>query len=69
MDTRSIEKMIVALNLMQDDMKNDACGFDGKPFNGKNVGELFGNYGAAIAALAYFITVLLNDELKSKEIQ
>ena len=66
MDTFSIEVMIAKLDLIQADMENDASEFDGKPFNGENVGEYFGNQGAAIAALSDFITIILKDELKSK---
>jgi len=46
------EKNIKALEMIAEDMKNDARKFDGRPFNGKTVAEYFGNQGAAIAALA-----------------
>jgi hypothetical protein len=40
------------LSVIEEDMKNDAKNFDGRPFNGKTVAEYFGKQGAAIAALA-----------------
>ena len=43
------------LELIMEDMKNDAKNFDGRPFNGKIVAEYFGNQGAAISALAEII--------------
>jgi hypothetical protein len=46
---------ITLLEMIAEDMKNDANYFDGREFNGKNVAEYFGNHGAAIAALADII--------------
>ena len=46
------KKMIEVLKLMAADMEQDASDFDGKPFNGKSVGEMHGNTCAAIAGLA-----------------
>lgn len=48
-------KKIKVLEMIADDMKNDAVKFDGQPFNGKTVATYFGNQGAAIAALANII--------------
>ena len=50
-----IEKAVKVLNMIQEDMANDASAFDGQPFNGKTVATYFGNQGAAIAALAKII--------------
>jgi hypothetical protein len=36
------------LSVIEEDMKNDAKNFDGRPFNGKTVAEYFGKQGAAI---------------------
>ncbi len=47
-----MEKTIEVLDMIAEDMKNDAKNFDGKPFNGRTVAEYFGHQGAAIAALA-----------------
>jgi hypothetical protein len=49
------DKALEVLGMIEEDMKNDAAEFDGKPFNGKNVAAYFGNQGAAIAALAKII--------------
>ena len=46
------DKAIKVLDMIVDDMENDAKEFDGKLFNGKTVAAYFGNQGAAIAALA-----------------
>jgi hypothetical protein len=42
-----------------EDMARDAKDFDGRPFNGRTVAEYFGNQGAAIAALANIIALLI----------
>lgn len=53
---------IKILELIAEDMKNDAARFDGQPFTGKTVGEYFGYHGAAIAALAEIIKILIKKE-------
>mgnify|MGYP001613642123 CR=1 FL=1 len=55
---------IRVLEAIAKDMENDARNFDGKPFNGKTVGEYFGNHGAAIATLADIVKSLLEDKAK-----
>ncbi len=57
------DKAIKALEMIAADMKNDTKEFDGKPFDGETVAEYFGNQGAAIAALANIIKLILNGEL------
>ena len=52
-------KKIEVLEMIEEDMKNDAKEFDGKPFNGKTVAEYFGNQGAAIAKLANIVKSIL----------
>jgi hypothetical protein len=47
------------LDMIAQDMKQDAENFDGREFNGKNVAEYFGYQGAAIAALANIMKKLL----------
>ena len=47
------------LNMIAEDMKNDASDFDGRPFNGKTVATYFGNQGAAIARLAIIVRELI----------
>lgn len=57
------EKEIVeTLEMIAQDMRDDAENFDGKPFTGRTVAEYFGNQGAAIAALANIVKDLVNEE-------
>ena len=56
--TRTLE----VLATIEKDMKNDAKNFDGKPLNGKTVAEYFGNQGAAIAALADIVKLVLEQK-------
>ena len=57
----SDEKTLQVLEMIQQDMANDASEFDGKPFNGKTVATYFGNQGAAIEALARIIAQTIGD--------
>ena len=57
----SKERKVEVLQMIADDMKNDAKEFDGKPFNGRTVAEYFGNQGAAIAALARVVQSMLKE--------
>ncbi len=57
-----MESKIKVLEAIAEDMKNDAKNFDGKPFNGRTVGEYFGYQGAAIAALAGILKSFLLEE-------
>ncbi len=54
-----MNKDIKVLKMIRQDMENDAKNFDGKEFNGRNVGEYFGHHGAAISALANIIIPIL----------
>ena len=49
------EDILNVLQMIADDVENDALEFDGKPFNGRTVAEYFGNHGAAIAAIALIL--------------
>ena len=60
------DKRIEVLEMIAEDMKNDAEKFDGRPFNGRTVAEYFGNHGAAIAALANIVKAIL-EEAGNKE--
>ena len=55
------EKTLAVLEMIQQDMANDAAEFNGKPFDGKTVATYFGNQGAAIAALAKIIAQTIQD--------
>ena len=59
------DKIIETLDMIADDMRNDARDFDGRPFNGKTVAQYFGNQGAAIAALAKIMKAM-QQEIKDK---
>ncbi len=50
------------LDMIIEDMENDAKNFDGKPFNGKTIAEYLGNQSAAIATLAKIIKSILEEE-------
>ena len=54
------KRIVKLMETITQDMENDAKRFDGQPFNGKTVAEYFGNHGAAIAALADTIALLVN---------
>ena len=53
------DKIIKVMQMVAEDVENDAKNFDGKEFNGKNVAEYFGNHGAAIKALADAVKAIL----------
>lgn len=53
------DRVVKVLEMIAQDMEDDANNFDGKPFNGRTVAEYFGNQGAAIAALAKIIKSLI----------
>ena len=55
------DKMIKVLKSIEEDMKNDAKEFDGKPFSGRIVAMYFGYQGAAIATLAENIRLILEE--------
>jgi hypothetical protein len=52
------KKIVAALEMIAQNMIDDAKNFDGKPFTGRTVVESFGNQGAAIAALAIIVMSL-----------
>jgi hypothetical protein len=56
-------EMLKTLQLIRDDMENDVKEFNGKPFNGRTVGEMHGQLCAAISALAGIIA----EHIKSEE--
>lgn len=55
------ERIIKVMNMVAEDVENDARNFDGKPFDGKTVAVYFGNHGAAIKAVALAIKEILED--------
>ncbi len=55
-------KIIEVMEMVAEDVKNDATDFDGKPFTGKTMAVYMGNHGAAIKALSQAIKEILKDE-------
>uniref|UniRef100_A0A6M3LXT6 Uncharacterized protein n=1 Tax=viral metagenome TaxID=1070528 RepID=A0A6M3LXT6_9ZZZZ len=53
---------IEVLKMIEEDMRNDAINFDGRPFTGRAVGEYFGHQGAAIARLANIMKSILEKQ-------
>ena len=64
-------KTISVLEMIAQDMADDAAKFDGQPFTGRTVAEYFGYQGAAIASLAEIIKTILEEgehnEKRNKE--
>lgn len=56
------EKQIKVLQIIADDMENDAKEFDGKPFTGRTVAVYFGYQGAAIANIAKILKLILEEK-------
>lgn len=56
------ERLLNVLSMIAQDMIDDATKYEGKPFNGAIVGEYFGNLGAAIAALADIVAIMLKEK-------
>jgi len=56
------KKIIGVMKMVAEDVKNDATDFDGKPFTGKTMAEYMGNHGAAIAAIAKAVMVILEEQ-------
>lgn len=57
-----MDNRIKILEMIAEDMKNDAANFDGQPFTGRTVAEYNGKQGAAIAALAKILSSLIPKE-------
>ena len=57
-------KALEVLDMIAQDMKDDAEKFDGQPFTGKTVAQYFGKQGAAISALAKIIKKLIEEQDK-----
>lgn len=55
-------EIILKLKEIAQDMKDDAKNFDGKPFNGRTVGEYIAYQGAAIAGLAKILIMVLEEK-------
>lgn len=60
------KKVINILRMIEDDMKEDAENFDGRPFNGRTIAEYLGNQGVAISILASIINLIIK-QLENKE--
>ena len=62
-----IDAIIKQLEMIEADMENDAKELDGRPFNGRTVAEYFGYQGAAIAALANTLKIILLDKFNCQK--
>jgi hypothetical protein len=62
MEKEKIDKIIKVMDMVSEDMSNDAKNFEGKEFNGRNVAVYFGNQGAAISAVARALKSILEDK-------
>lgn len=60
MEKERATRIINKLEMIAQDMENDARDFDGKPFNGKTVAEYLAYQGAAIAALANIVKHIIS---------
>ena len=60
-DSEKKLKIIKVMELVAEDMKNDARNFDGQPFTGKTVATYFGNQGAAISAIAKAVIEIMKE--------
>jgi hypothetical protein len=63
------EKVSKVLEMIAQDMKDDAKNFDGEPFTGRTVAEYFGNQGAATTALANIVKDLVNEQAAQQGVQ
>uniref|UniRef100_A0A6M3KC40 Uncharacterized protein n=1 Tax=viral metagenome TaxID=1070528 RepID=A0A6M3KC40_9ZZZZ len=61
------DKRIKVLEMIAEDMKDDAKNFDGKPFTGRTVAEYFGCQGAAISALANIVKSILEQTIREQK--
>lgn len=57
------KRIIETLEMIIQDVADDAKNFDGKPLTGSTVAEYFGNQGAAITALANILISLVETRL------
>lgn len=56
------DKRIEVLQMIQKDIEKDIKEFEGAPFTGRNVSELFGRQAAAIEALARILESIIEEE-------
>lgn len=57
------ERMAHVMRVIQSDCESDAIGLDNRRFDGRSVGEQFGNLLAAVQALAKAIGVILDADV------
>lgn len=55
-----VQRIRATAAVIKADMEADVRDFEGKPFNGKTVGEMHGNLAAGISALAGMVDRLLD---------
>ena len=59
-------RIIKVMEMVMEDVKNDATEFDGKLFTGKTVAEYMGNHGAAIRAVAEAVKEILEAQKRGE---
>ena len=57
-----LERIAEVMRLIAADCEHDALALDHRPFDGRSVGEQFGNILAAVKSLAEAVEVLVNRE-------
>ena len=58
----SRESLIETLDIIIEDMKNDAASMDKAPFDGRTVGEYFGKTMAGVAGVANLLKLHLEED-------
>jgi hypothetical protein len=56
------DRRFLIMDRIIEDMENDVRSFEGRPLNGKTIGEMHGNLAAAIGALAETIKTMLEEK-------
>jgi hypothetical protein len=65
-ELKRLNRMSEVTGMIIEDMPKDVAALEGKPFNGKNVSEMFGTQAATIAALAGIVKELVDDIIKDQ---
>lgn len=66
MTTAELQRIIEVMRAVRDDAEADVNALDGKPFNGKTVGEQFGNTNAGLAAVAAAVRQIAEEMLERR---
>lgn len=58
-----LKRISEVMGLVSHDMENDVKNFEGKPFNGRTLGEAHGQLCAAVQAVAKALKQIVDEEL------